>query len=111
MDVELNTTVEGTGLGLAITKKLVEMMGGSINIQSEYGKGSIFMVQIPQKIGILNKPINIETEEKIEKVVDYGHKKILLVDDNKLNIKVARRALDGFDFEITECENGLQALE
>lgn len=110
LDVERNTTIEGTGLGLAITKNLVEMMGGKINVQSTYGKGSLFMVQIPQKISIMNNP-NKEDIEILDVPPSYGMRKILLVDDNKLNIKVARRALDGFDFEITECSNGVEALE
>lgn len=110
LDVERNTTIEGTGLGLAITKNLVEMMGGKINVQSTYGKGSLFMVQIPQKISVMNNP-NKEDIEILDVPDSYGMKKILLVDDNKLNIKVARRALDGFDFEITECSNGIEALE
>ena len=58
LDVEKNTTTEGTGLGLAITKALVEMMGGKINVQSQFGKGSIFMVQVPQKISKLVKPMS-----------------------------------------------------
>ena len=122
LDVEKNSTTEGTGLGLAITKSLVEMMGGKINVQSQFGQGSIFMVQLPQKISKLVNPNNstsmsnqivftqnIANEEK--QITDYGHKKVLIVDDNKLNIKVATRALSDFDFEIEECYDGLQCLE
>ena len=114
LDIEKNTTTEGTGLGLAITKSLVEMMGGKINVQSTFGKGSIFMVQIPQKIEQIERPL---TEEELSNTVsndketrEYGHKKILIVDDNKLNIKVARRALQDFDFEIDEAYDGKECL-
>ena len=112
LDIEKNTTTEGTGLGLAITKSLVEMMGGNINVQSQYGKGSIFVVQIPQKISVLSKPIGTENENKVN--VDpkaYGHKKVLIVDDNKLNIKVARKSLVDFDFEIDECYDGQECID
>ena len=114
LDVERNTTTEGTGLGLAITKSLVEMMGGKINVQSTFGKGSIFMVQIPQKIEQIERPL---TEEELSNTVsndkekrEYGKKKILIVDDNKLNIKVAKRALQEFNFEIEEALSGEEAI-
>ena len=115
LDVERNTTTEGTGLGLAITKSLVEMMGGKINVQSTFGKGSIFMVQIPQKIEQIERPL---TEEELSNTAsnnkeerEYGKKKILIVDDNKLNIKVAKRALQEFNFEIEEALSGEEALK
>lgn len=116
LDIEKNTTTEGTGLGLAITKALVEMMGGKINVQSQYGQGSIFIVQIPQKINKLIKPMTekelSDTLTKINKIMnDYGNKKILIVDDNKLNIKVATRALKDFNFELDECYDGNQVLD
>ena len=121
LGVERNTTTEGTGLGLAITKSLTEMMSGKINVQSQYGTGSIFMVQIPQKISKLSKPMN-ESElmktspifqTKVGEVnnLDYGHKRILIVDDNNLNIKVAKKALSNFDFELDECNSGEECIE
>ena len=109
LDIERNTTTEGTGLGLAITKSLVEMMGGNINVQSQYGKGSIFVIQIPQKISILTKPYIVEPEKHVTSI-NYGQKRVLVVDDNKLNIKVARKALSDFNFDIDECYDGEECL-
>ncbi len=111
LDIEKNTTTEGTGLGLAITKSLVEMMGGKINVKSRFGTGSIFMVTIPQKIKELSKKEDLEQKEEENIVVDYNNKKILIVDDNKLNIKVARKALQDFNFEMDEAYDGLECLE
>ena len=118
LDVEKNTTTEGTGLGLAITKSLLEMMGGKINVQSQFGQGSIFVVQIPQKINKLVKPITekdmSDTGTKMDKVEDaisYSNKKVLVVDDNKLNIKVVMRALKDFNFNFDECYDGQECLE
>ncbi len=117
LDIEKNTTTEGTGLGLAITKSLVEMMGGKINVESQFKEGSIFMVTIPQKISKLAKPM---TEQELSDTARriyvkqenvYGNKKILIVDDNKLNIKVAKRALKDFEFEIDECYDGQECLD
>lgn len=141
LDVEMNSTTEGTGLGLAITKALVDMMGGKINVQSQFGQGSLFVVQIPQKISKMTDPnqsieLNITTkmpvikdtqtaEKQVEKTkkqnaeesakinnisMPLPNKKILIVDDNKLNIKVARKALDGFNFDIDECYDGQECL-
>ena len=128
LDIEKNTTAEGTGLGLAITKSLIEMMGGKINVESRFGQGSIFMVNIPQKISKISAPMtekeimdtasnlfgrkenNLQEETNIS-FEKYKGKKILVVDDNKLNIKVARRALQNFEFEIDEAEDGQACLD
>ncbi len=122
LDVEKNGTTEGTGLGLAITKRLIEMMKGTIKVESVYKEGSKFIVNIPQKIGlrkskmdeivIHKKDIN-ETKEELNtpQEKNIGSKKILIVDDNKLNLKVATRALQDFDFNIETCDNGEECIE
>ena len=114
--MEKSSTIEGTGLGLAITKSLVDMMGGKINVQSEFGKGTTFLVILPQKISKMDKPLtNEELESYTSKQTlnedNYKGKKILIVDDNKLNIKVARRALKDFELVIDECYDGQECLD
>ena len=115
---EKSSTVEGTGLGLAITKNLIEMMGGKITVNSNYGSGSTFIVQLPQKISKLDMPMDEQTLEfkakemdKPKAVADFGNKSILIVDDNNMNIKVAKKALADFNFTIEEANNGKTAID
>lgn len=109
-DLDKNITIEGTGLGLAITKKLIELMNGKIVVQSVYGQGSKFTVAIDQKI--MDKEV-IEEEEKIEVTdkVDASGMKILIVDDNKVNLKVADRLLKDYNAEITTVSSGFECVE
>lgn len=115
LDEDKNTTLEGTGLGLAITKRFVEMLGGKIVVQSKYGEGSKFTVYIKQKIITLNKPDDVEAQELINtmqiKLFDFTNSKVLVVDDNKLNIKVALKLLSNYGIEADSCESGFVAIE
>lgn len=115
LGVERETTTEGTGLGLAITKRLVEMMGGNVAVQSIYGKGSIFTLSIDQKI-VSGEELNklITEEEKEEKpsdeVVDASGKKVLVVDDNQLNLRVAERLLKAYKCDIECVSSGSECI-
>ncbi len=112
LQVEKVSSVQGTGLGLSITKDLIELMGGTITVDSEYGKGSTFNVIIPQKIGsreALDKAKE-EQENSVPKDLNYSGKTILIVDDNPLNIKVLRKAIKAYNFVVDEGSNGQEAI-
>ncbi len=113
LDEDKNTTLEGTGLGLAITKKLTEMMGGKIVVQSKYEQGSNFTVYLKQNIVKLVKDITNESLSTTETVdeFDYSNKKILIVDDNNLNLKVASRLLQTFNVQIDTVTSGFECLD
>ncbi len=108
LDTIKNSTIEGTGLGLAITKQLVSIMKGRINVQSSYGHGTTFTVYIPQKISSEKELLNKKTESTS---FNLSNKKILLVDDNLLNIKVARRALESLNVIIEDVTSGDECIK
>lgn len=110
LDLENNITIEGTGLGLAITKRLVELMNGKIVVQSVYGKGSKFTVAIDQRIVEMKKAPEFSTEQ-LQKIVDISGKKVLVVDDNKLNLKVAGMLLQKYNLEVEEVLSGFECIE
>lgn len=113
LEEDRNTTLEGTGLGLAITKSLVNMMGGKIVVQSKYGSGSKFTVCLSQKIvksKISNKNLKASVPEvKMDTI--FPNAKILLVDDNKLNLKVASKLLAPYKVMIDTCSSGSECIE
>ena len=106
--MEKNITIEGTGLGLAITKRLVELMHGRVVVQSVYGKGSKFTVAIDQKIVSEKVDVSKQVEDT---PLSVGGKKVLLVDDNKLNLKVASMLLSKYELDITQVGSGYEAID
>ena len=118
LDLKLNSTVEGTGLGLAITQTLLDMMGGDIAVESEYGEGSTFTIRIPQKV-ISDEPIgDFEARFKtnIKEAIAYKESfrapegRILIVDDTKMNLTVAVELLKSTQLQIDTVNGGKEAV-
>lgn len=111
VDLEKNITIEGTGLGLAITKRLVELMNGTIVVQSVYGKGSKFTIAIDQRVIKKEVAPVKQVEEQLPKTIDASGKKVLVVDDNKINLKVASRLLQNYKVIVEEVDSGFLCLD
>ena len=101
--------IEGTGLGLVITKKYVDLLGGKISFESEYGVGTTFYVEISQRI-IDSEPLGDIREAKNQEdnieYLDCSGKRALIVDDNELNLKVTKKILGEYNFTIDTLTNG-----
>ncbi|MBN2652947.1 MAG: transporter substrate-binding domain-containing protein [Spirochaetales bacterium] len=104
----------GTGLGLTISRRLATMMEGQITVESEEGKGSEFLLSIPN-VEITGRIEDLDTaegvEENIEDRLDFVASKILLVDDIKYNREIIKKYLENQPFYIVEAENGIEALD
>ena len=110
LDLKDNITIEGTGLGLAITKKLVDMMNGKIVVQSVFGKGSKFTVSIDQGI-VKNPTIKVEAINTTHEKIEVKNKTVLVVDDNKINLKVAERLLQTYGVLVECVESGFICID
>lgn len=117
-----NRSIEGTGLGLSITSRLVGLMDGKINVESEYGKGSCFRVLIPQRI-VSSVPIgdykkrfeflSSEQSGKVEETLEtmrFPGKKVFVVDDNEMNLEVIASILEMLDINVSRASGGQAAI-
>ncbi len=115
VDSKRNRSVEGTGLGLAIVKHMVELMNGTIGVESVYGQGTVVSITIPQKIvdrrSIAEVPEIPQTELGGAEAFTAPDVKVLVVDDNVINRKVARGFLKSYAFDLTEAESGPEAID
>lgn len=114
-DEAKHLTTEGTGLGLSITKQLVDLMHGSINVESNYGVGSRFEVKIPQRV-VSRAPIgefhaSHEPAEQTRELFTAPDAKILVVDDNNMNLSVMKLLLKRLECETDLAQSGTQCLE
>ena len=115
VDMRLNRNVEGSGLGLSICKQLTELMDGTIEVKSEYGKGTEFSVTIPQKVLDRNKLSNYlvyhKQEEKKRSVIYAPSARVLVVDDNPVNLKILRGLLLHYEIDADTAEGGKEAVK
>ncbi|MDR2732696.1 MAG: response regulator, partial [Fibromonadaceae bacterium] len=124
LDLKSNRQIEGTGLGLPITKRIAEMMGGSISLESRYGKGSVFTVTIRQQF-VSNATIGAEVAKSLKSFqystrrrrnsritrINMSYARVLVVDDVATNLDVARGMMKPYNMRIDCVYSGKEAVD
>lgn len=105
IDNDINSDVDRDGIGLLVSKDLIYLMNGTINVRSYYGSGSVFSIEIPQKIS------NVVDNNSNDNNITYDNKTILLVDDDELNNKVLSRLLSKYNIKLSTCKNGSECID
>ena len=105
------THYKGTGLGMAITKKLVDQMHGSLDVESEPGKGSTFIVRLSLPVDPTPHPVAAQQPAKQEETPTLAGLHLLLAEDNELNSEIAVTLLEAEGAKVTAVTNGREAVE
>ena len=105
--------IQGTGLGMAIAKNIVEMMGGTIEVHTQKGVGTEFVLRLELRLQAEPKPVEAKQQELLPEAEpkDFAGKRLLLVEDNELNIEIATLLLEDEGILVTQARNGREALE
>ena len=119
LDLQHNRNIEGTGLGLTITKRLVDMAGGTISVDSKYGEGSVFTVMLPQKVAESSEPIGVFAPGSGKRPDGQQYREsfmapeasVLVVDDNEMNLFVTQSLLKVTRMQMELCKSGQECLD
>ena len=102
---------DGAGLGLSISKRLLELLGSTIQVSSTPGKGSIFSFALPVTLASIPSPSSIQENKPIDAIPQFDKARVLLVEDNKINVVVAKKFLNRWGVITDVAENGIAGLE